>query len=755
MYPENSKVYYIPSRQSQVDDIDENNIETPQIKEATVVTVHYDDLLQPFYTILVEGREKQTDNAHLSLSPDGKTNNGNVEDEADVSAGTQRSLSRSVLRHDLTALSPFCMYNREAMEGALESLHKKIIVERGMRDDFSGVGKPIESVVTKEVREPPPKLATEDDTVSSKRKGVSFHQDTKAGKEAAHTTPGSLEEGKQKSKFERDILPLKNYQPPTSHTGCSLGVNLNYVQINIEDMAEENEDTALFRRIMSVLLPDIPFTSLKPIDKKEKQSAVILLAVAFTGPSYDLYGCSSLVIDMPKRLNEGICILEGIDTAPKKEEIIIAPVEELAPKRSKSNKIIAISPFNKNEEEQSDVPKATVTYDSGYFERLYLAVLATIMDDEDGLLRDHDAIALMNNKKSTPEPAATMNRSKDVSKPKTKLFTFSRKGGNNSGDDIDGGINPLEIELDQNKSDSSSFHAEIARREAMQMELLSLAEDDMSLPQYEHAGENERKRPPQVKSPKAGGGMVTITSGRFGRKENHFDLAGFEYKPSFGAGSVSGTASTMASSDDVSTATGDETATLSSKYTMLSNASSVPTLSKSKKDSGGRSSRFKFLQKRKENKALKSPSKPPLPSQTRQIPQQDVFDPFRYDADVINEEQEDETEVNEGASVASGSTKETSDQQAQQVIGAVSRSFSEDESEARSLPTSAPPTPIALAEDEESDIVEPEPDQEPAVPLSYLDVDLALNEDLTCEYKKSKLSSITVDGTVQVSHFYD
>ena len=132
--------------------------------------------------------------------------------------------------------------------------------------------------------------------------------------------------------------------------------------------------------------------------------------------------------------------------------------------------------------------------------------------------------------------------------------------------------------------------------------------------------------------------------------------------------------------------------------------------------------------------------------------QQEVFDPFRYDGDVINEEQEDGTGTNEAGSVASGSTKETSEQPVQQVMGAVSRSFSEDESEARSLPTSAPTTPVATTEDEESDMVGPEYDQEPEIPLSYLGVDLALNEDLTCEYKKSKLSSITVDGTVQVGH---
>ena len=40
-----------------------------------------------------------------------------------------------------------------------------------------------------------------------------------------------------------------------------------------------------------------------------------------------------------------------------------------------------------------------------------------------------------------------------------------------------------------------------------------------------------------------------------------------------------------------------------------------------------------------------------------------------------------------------------------------------------------------------------EPEEEPT---RHLDVSLALNEDLTCEYKKSKLSTLSVEGTIQV-----
>jgi hypothetical protein len=514
-----------------------------------------------------------------------------------------------------------------------------------------------------------------------------------------------------------------------------------YLQINVEDVLQEknNEDVTTFRRMMSVLLPDVDVTALKSIGG-EKQSGVILLTVAVTGPVYDVYG-SSFMIRLPFRLREAMSTLAAVDTTTKKREVSLPLQQQEEDKKKKSK---AISQFNKKDEAPTTT---TVVYDSVYFSRLYMALLATIMDDEDGLLRDHDASLLPQN---IPPPQSLSNKVKDTSK-KNKRFTFSRRGGKSqkyeSGESMDGGIIPLEIDLDPSKSGDGTSHADIVRRTALQMEILSLAEEDMSIPQYQHVGDGKRSH--VAKSPKAGGGTTSImTLGRFGRKENPFDLAGFEYRPSFAGGSVSGTtASTMTSSDDISTNTGDETATLSSKYTMLSSASSVPTLSKSKKDSASRSSRFKFLQKRKGNKAS---SKPPLaPPSSRQMVQQEVFDPFSYDGDVINEEQEDRVEVGEADSVASGSTKETAEHSP--VVRGVSRSFSEEESEARSLPASVPTSPVLMAE--EDVVKEPDYEEETTTPVRYVGIDLALNEDLTCEYKKSKLSSITVDGTVQVSNY--
>eukprot|EP00956_Cyclotella_meneghiniana_P043608 scaffold279395_cov139-Cyclotella_meneghiniana.AAC.1 len=201
VYPENSKVYYTTTQS--IDDGDDEQANATTVKEATVLTVHYDDLLVPYYTILVDGVEKQTDNSHLSSS-----SGGNIE-EADRSAGLtkqqqqRRTLSHSVLRHDLTTLSPFCLLSEEMTQSSLECLHTQIMIENGMRDDFCNVGQEnvmqsTSSLSTQTVNNEKANEKAEDESRSGnsgtmKRKGVSFRQDTKAGKlETAQPTPGSV-----------------------------------------------------------------------------------------------------------------------------------------------------------------------------------------------------------------------------------------------------------------------------------------------------------------------------------------------------------------------------------------------------------------------------------------------------------------------------------------------------------------------------------------------------------------------------------
>lgn len=82
------------------------------IQMATVLESHLDDLLDPYYTILLEdGREKQTDNAHLMMTlPDGegveeKTEEQNEEikdevEESDASKERESSTSEKVVENE-------------------------------------------------------------------------------------------------------------------------------------------------------------------------------------------------------------------------------------------------------------------------------------------------------------------------------------------------------------------------------------------------------------------------------------------------------------------------------------------------------------------------------------------------------------------------------------------------------------------------------------------------------------------------------
>jgi hypothetical protein len=229
------------------------------------------------------------------------------------------------------------LLDEQRMKCALESLYKQVMLERGMRDDFCGIG---HSKGNEDADEDTPVVSVveeEDEAVtpsSSKvRKGVSFHEDTKAGRASAPIIETSKE-------TKKNALPMRMYRPPSKHIRCSLGLVMYYVQVNIEDIHENNEDTKLLQRVMSVLLPDYSLATLK---SNKKQSGVILLTVGMIGPSYDLYG-SPLMASLPMRLQEGISTLAALDTTPKKEEVVLTENHLEKKKKGKASKL-AIAPF--------------------------------------------------------------------------------------------------------------------------------------------------------------------------------------------------------------------------------------------------------------------------------------------------------------------------------------------------------------------------------------------------------------------------
>ena len=492
--------------------------------------------------------------------------------------------------------------------------------------------------------------------------------------------------------------------------------------------------------------------------------------------------------------------------------------------------------------------------------------------------------------KATTGPSGTRAGAGGAARKK-RLFTFSRRGGKDvssgyaSGGLLPGGGDPPP---DVGKtaaggrgrpSPGGTSNAEIVRQSGQQLELLSIVDDEMALPRYSRsaAGGGGGGRTPSSPSAhasagsprrsKAGGGRAGGTTGgssaptaRFGRTPAPSDLSGFEYRPpsslrqhhhrrtaaSHGSGtSVSGTAasaSTMGgASDDVSVGTlGDDAtaATVSSRYTTSSSStsSSVPTLSKSRRDSSpiatsSKSSRSRFLQRKRTTKGeggattpRSTTFKPPLFTPRQRPNPQPAYDPFGMDDDVDDYEEDDTiaeiegedrsvssvsspTRDNLGAQTTPGDqtpmtpdyqTPKTPDERTPetpnapegddtisqsslsppvtpqdyayssptvQVMEAISRSMSEEEEEKsanglHSIPESAPSSPreetLSSIEPTRDMVVDSAADEEEETlvalePIRFLDIGLALNEDLTCEYHRSKLSSLSVDGTVQVS----
>jgi len=982
MYPKGMTIYYKNNF---------TNTKTP----AVVLDVHLDDLMEPYYTIRLEdGREKQTDNAHLRLDmvPTEETdegddaysldshgnnvsgpnnNNKNNGMEADKSAGppnpAQRTTSlqqHAILKESLTVISPLTLLPEAACKRSLDSLHHCLMEEFGMQDDFMGIGSnKVEGGSNGDADKENKKIAIreeedeEDDNTSARRSSrVRFQEDTKKGaaQDPSTNAPSNAANNEQHPTVPfGSMLPVKIYQPPSHHLNCSLGLTMFYVAVYVEDVsqisaegkigitnfrsgkewdeksnntARERDSIEAFYNCASVLLPGISLSSLtnsveglhktagssSSVGQKKKQGGVILLTVGTTGPAYDIFGASSVIATLPERLREGMTTLASVDTTPKEEvqsagnhqqqqqqleQLQLQQTNGTKKKKSKgkngtptsreSAAAAAVQPTA-----QSALLQQRVSYDAAYFQRLYMALLATLIDDEDGLLRDHDEIipttaisgsfhptasgpllsstaavvgSYIPSLQQRPPPSLTgltesttgLLASQNVTSSgtaKKKRFTFSRKksgksknnlqGEYESGEWISGGdpagsASPVAGGGVGAEDTSRMNNAEIVRRTAQHLEVLSLVEDDMDLPKYSHAGGGSGRRVGQVpssplaaKSPRRAH-KAGSASGRFGRLPVMSDLSGFEYRPPFHpqppSPSVAGTVSTVGNStDDNSVRSGDDSATITSRYTVGSQSSIVPTLSKSKRDSSKTSVRSRFLQRKKKgNKSVaatsspaaksgipsekasqqqnKTAKKPPLfPQHQQQLPlsqQHQVYDPFSMDEEEEDNYHEQESvkseRTSEGArSIASMSTKEDTVQQtpvspmegthqqtpvtleersaplsppAPQVVGTISRSFSEesegvmteqsaasimmDEQSAASIMTTesaasimteradASTAPKEPAATEEADIVEP---------TRYLDVGLALNEDLTCEYKRSKLSSLTVEGTVQV-----
>lgn len=699
---------------------------------------------------------------------------------------------------------------------------------------------------------------------------VRFHTDTKDGamddsNVVSEKNAPSLLQNRKMMEYEDTSFPFENqlavksYSPPSFHLNCSLGLTLFYVTVFVEDIGElsegcngiiqdgqlsiEKDTTKTLKHCAAVLLPNVSWqkthSQFATASRMEgKRGGMVILTVGITGPAYDLYGASPVVANLPQRLRECVRTLSALNTvspshivklkdAGKQTEHRSSPQQQkhASPKRSFIKTKSKPSSYRKDivtdpSSRQSHQPTSLIAYDHSYFRQLYRALLASLLNDDDGYLSSRNIAPSNSSDFGMPGGVISSHKidgsvhSHQSSSPtidsessippnhdsgssgggKKKLFTFSRKRnsrtttGYETGDSISSGT------PQDNKNDASdaSFPsdrfssqvpkaAEIVERMSLQLEVLSLAEEDMALPLYSKyecsadmlsVGNVERKRLLPSTSPKvslASHGGTTHVSGRFGKPAAPSDLSGFDFKPKpsssrphvmNSAGSVSGLSSTslMGSvSDDASILTGNDTATTSKFTASSSSQSSVPTLSKSKRDLMTTSSRSLFVQRRKAAavvaasptragvEANAGPSKPPLFPHERQTVPMPLFDPFGVEqnediCDDVSKEKRNDDNAEEALSIASVSTKDTAisgsapPSPLSRINGTISNSSSRDGSDVgdeHSLPQEHGPSIKG--------------------PLVRLDVALALNEDLTCEYKKSKLSTLSVEGTLQVS----
>ncbi len=771
----------------------------------------------------------------------------------------------AVLKESLSALSPLTRLPEGAFHQCLTSLQVKIMEEFNMRDDFIGVGavdnygNDYNDDGSSQHRNPTAGSVNQvieghkDDPIqpTTIRRGssrVRFHDDTKEGSvenPLASTNNIKDEERITTTNNNNDIvsfasqLVVRAYQPPTHHMNCSMGMTLFYVAVPVEDVTmlaanvdkdrkrKNNQSAAgTFQNCLAVLLPEITLQDLSQMRSnavgggycQERNAGIVLLTVGITGPAYDLFGVSSTISVLPMRLRECMATLAVVKTSPieKNHTILSKPSQIEQPqaqqatprgkKKSRVGKEASVAVITNSQQKQTSLSNVA-SYDSEYFHRLYMALLATLIDDEDYLLRDNDSIA-------TIGPTSTRLTSKSPiaggaaiadSPAKRKRFTFSRssrKTGKNVGmdyaesSDLVSGVNDGGVHPEANSEPTSIFsNADIVRQMAQQLEILSLVEDDMALPKYSQS-------PSGAKSPRRVHGGTGISTGRFGRSPMASDLAGFEYRhPSYqqlkmrggGSSSISGTASTSimgnSASDDVSIRTGgDETITTLSSRFSSSSLATVPTLSKSKRDSTSslqKSSRSRFLQKKKQNEkgAGVSPARDSLggerpPLFPHQLPSQNQpsYDPFSVNDD--DDYAEDAKSAVEDQSIASDSPvvnyqipntpkdDDTATAKSSMDIEHTPRTPEDapgvgDESTAPLSPKMeiyGNNVPVAHSSSEDSRLqtnleTTPSEEREEDATNAYarqLEVLVAVTEDLTCEYHRSILSSLSVEGTVQV-----
>ena len=638
-------------------------------------------------------------------------------------------------RERLTVINPVTMLPDHACKGCINGLYRVAALELGVRDvfateDIEDHDDDEEGGFGFDAGEHQSPIHIECIEGDARRKGgrVRFHDDTKGSPQAMSTSEFDANSNSYgvKSQLLCKHLKVRVYRPQRCDLGCPLGITLFYLTVYMGDRTFLSGEMEVDQKALGL---DI---AVQNASESSGDRVVLLIAVEMSGPACQLSSASSVSASL----------------------------------RGCMTKLLDFLNLNGKMSKRGNGSKANH----------HMALLTTLVDNSGGLLQDDDNMNLRSTTMLSAEisvesascPSGNRGGSGAIRK---KLFTFSLSKGRSVEVQVSSDNVSRQIIEGANYHEGGMFYAtnaDIIQETAQRLELLSIIEDEMLLPKYSHApvvggGRNLSFFARFPWRSYVGGfgvmGAFSVTR-RYGRPPAILDLSSFEYCPSSRRRQASVTTASMSliDSDEFSMMTGgDETSssTVVSRYTtsLACTSSLVPTLSKSRRDflsSGSiETSRSRFLQRKKRDKttmAQQATLRPLL---------QTIYDPFRIDDNFKDYEADNKNLSDDhiGASacistdeIAISSNNHTTSEGI--VLSQTATAFepsrhldvgiaSEDDVEMRASIGHAGYLDGSIASNEEY--------------TRYLDVGLALNEDLTCEYYNSKLSSLFVDGTVQVS----
>eukprot|EP00984_Skeletonema_dohrnii_P030789 scaffold22546_cov83-Skeletonema_dohrnii-CCMP3373.AAC.1 len=253
LYPKGMLVNYLkqssaPAADSPTIDSDDESQQSPPVMTtvamaATILDVHYDDNLEPYYTIEIHGSgvEKQTDNAHIALIDNDITTTHHhqqtsLEQKSSLEeANNTPPLRHAVLQETITVITPQTLLPEKSHLECMEGLHLDLMEGYGLQDDFLGVGTTNEEndenneEELSDIEDMSDVDSTTTPMMMRNNSKVRFGDGTKEGSTAV---AGAGDEKKKGRNAYFGNLPVRIYKP--HH--CLLGMTLYYLAVYTEDI---------------------------------------------------------------------------------------------------------------------------------------------------------------------------------------------------------------------------------------------------------------------------------------------------------------------------------------------------------------------------------------------------------------------------------------------------------------------------------------------------------------------------------------